>query len=359
MTRHILTYFNIPSLFLLSLVVITLNNGCSKPDTNNEAPSPVPGQTDTVVTTPPDTLVPIDTPGDYIKRLEVDYIQSNPTVHERQSDYTFYYDALNRVIKIGIRNYSPIRFDTGTTLLFYAGNALKPYQIIAPNVQRSIPGDLVVYDTTWFEYDASDRMLKDSSNQLVYNTATTSYIRKPIYRYYSYPSATKTFIRWYGHQEGSAPVALIREDTLDHTLDSQVIKLKTQFYYSEKIRQNYATAGTFKYTSLINPLSKLNISGTVFSLIYTPVRNEVLGNSYHKAVRNSNILPFYLDFYSGKVASSLYLSGYTADGYLISAQSDYFSIEAIPSTGRNTYPSKITVDARTALDDKVEYRYYY
>jgi len=354
MNKHTQSQLTALSLFLLSSIAVTLNNGCSKPD---DVVTP-PGKQDTVVTTPPDPPVIPDTPS-YVKRIVVTYLQDNPRVTRPQSDYTFYYDDLKRVIKVGIKNYSPVLFDTATTLLFYTGNSLKPNKVIAPNTYRSNPGGIVIYDTTYFEYDTYNRILKDSSTQLVYNAATSTYIRMPLYRNYVYPDATKTSIRWYGHQEGSAPLSLIREDALDHTLDSQVTNLKTQFYYSETIKQNYATAGTFTYTGLINPLSKLNISGTVFSLIYTPVRDEVLGNSYHKAVLNSNIFPYYLDFYSGKIPSSFWLGGYTPNGDLISAQSDYFSIEAIPWTERNTYPSKITVGARTALDDKVEYRYYY
>jgi hypothetical protein len=340
--------FAVLSLFFLSLIVITLNNSCSK--TDNPVPAPV--RTDTVVTPPPVK----DTPS-YVKRIEVDYLQSNPPITRRQTDYTFYYDSLKRVIKVGIKNYGPVLFDTATTVLLYPGASLKPTIIITPNTNRSSPGN-IIYDTTWFQYDAFNQIIKDSSNQLVYNNATSTYIRKPMYRYYTYPTTTKTFIRWYGYMEASRPGGFIRQDTLDHTIDSQVVKLKSQLYY-EQNKLNYASAETFKYNSLINPLSKLNISGTVFSLIYTPVVNEVLGNSSHKAVLNSNIFPFLLDFYSGKVVSTFYLGGFTASDWLIGAQYDHFVIEAIPWSQRNTYPSKITVGASTALDDKVEYRYYY
>jgi len=335
--------------FFLSLTVITLHNSCSKSD----APAPVPVRTDTVVTPPP---VIKDTPS-YVKRIEVSYIQSNPTTSRRQTDYTFYYDSQKRVVKVGIKNYGPVLFDTATTVLLYSGTSLKPNIIIAPNTYRSIPGS-IIYDTTWFDYDALNQIIKDSSNQQVYNSTANTYERKPLYRYYTYPTATKTFIRWYGHMEASRPVGFIRQDTLDHTTDSLVVKLKSQLYY-EQNKLNYASAEWFKYNSLINPLSKLNISGTVFSLIYTPVVNEVLGNSDHKAVLNSNILPFFLDFYSSKVISTFYLGGFTASDWLIAAQYDYFIIEAIPWSQRNTYPSKITVGASTALGDQVEYKYFY
>jgi hypothetical protein len=345
MTKKILPLFAV----FLSLIVITFNNSCSKPD------SPVPsgpGRTDTVVTPP----VIKDTPS-YVKRIEVTYLQSNPPVTRRQTDYTFYYDSQNRVVKVGIRNYGPVLFDTATTVLLYSGASLKPNVIIAPNTYRSGPGS-IVYDTTLFEYDAFNQIIKDSSSQLVFSNAANAWVRKPVYRYYSYPTTTKTYIRWYGYMEASRPGGFIRQDTLDHTSDSQVVKLKSQLYY-EQNKLNYASAESFKYGSLINPLSKLNISGTVFSLIYTPVVNEVLGNSYHKAVLDSNIFPYFLDFYSGKVVSTFYLGGFTASDWLIAAQYDYFVIEAIPWSQRNTYPSKITVGASTALEDKVEYKYIY
>lgn len=158
--------------------------------------------------------------------------------------------------------------------------------------------------------------------------------------------------------EASRPGGFIRQDTLDHTNDSLVVKLKSQLYY-EQNKLNYASAEGFRYSSLINPLSKLNISGTVFSLIYTPVVNEVLGNSAHKAVNNSNILPYFLDFYSSKVVSTFALGGFTDSDWLIGAQYDAFTFDAIPWSERSTYPSKITVGASTALENKFEYRYFY
>jgi hypothetical protein len=351
MRKNILSPLIILSIFFLLFVAITLNSSCSKSDT------PAPVRRDTVIPPPPVPPVIKDTPS-YVKRIEVDYIQSNPPITRRQTDYTFYYDTQNRVIKVGIKNYGPVLFDTATTLLFYTGYSVKPNSIIAPNLNRSSVGN-IIYDTTYFEYDAFDRIVKDSSTQEVYNNATSTYVRKPVYRYYAYPSATKTFTRWYGRQEGSAPLGLIREDTLDHTADSQIVKLKSQLYYSELNKLNYALGEAFNYSGLVNPLSKLNISGTIFSLIYTPVSSEVLGNRSHKAVHNSNIFPFFLDFYSRKVASSFYLGGFTSNDFLIAAQYDHFVIEAIPWTQRTTYPSKIKVGASTALDDKVEYRYYY
>jgi hypothetical protein len=54
--------------------------------------------------------------------------------------------------------------------------------------------------------------------------------------------------------------------------------------------ENYGLTQNFIYTGYINPFSQLNISGTIFSLIYTPVTQEILGNSFTKAVWNSNIV---------------------------------------------------------------------
>jgi hypothetical protein len=122
---------------------------------------------------------------------------------------------------------------------------------------------------------------------------------------------------------------------------------------------SYALVQDFTYTSLVNPLSKLSITGTVFSLIYTSVINEAFGNRTHKAVNNSNILPYYLDFYSAKIPSRFYLGGFSSNDFLIGAQYDAFTIEAVPWAQRTTYPSKITVSATTGLDSKFVYRYYY
>ncbi|HEY8893850.1 MAG TPA: hypothetical protein VIM79_03515, partial [Niastella sp.] len=97
MRKNILSPFALVSLIFFLSAVITVNDSCSK----HHDSTPV--QPDTVTTPPPPPPVIKDTPN-YVKRVEVDYIQSNPTVTRRQTDYTFYYDNLNRVIKVGIRN---------------------------------------------------------------------------------------------------------------------------------------------------------------------------------------------------------------------------------------------------------------
>jgi hypothetical protein len=337
------------SLSFLLFLATTFNTSCSKSDRVPE--------TDTVITPPIDTPVIKNTPS-YVKRIEVDYIQSNPTVTRRQTDYTFYYDTQYRVIKVGIKNYSSIAFDTATTLLSYIGNALKPNQIIAPNIQNSSSGS-VSYDTTYFTYDAFKRIIGDSTTQLTFNQASKSYIRNPAYRIYTYPTDTKTYTKWFAHVDASDPIALVREDTLDHTIDSQITNLKAQMYYTAQYKLNYALAPYFKYSNFVNPLSNLNISGTIVSLIYTGTGSEVLGNRYHKAVNNSNILPFYLDFYSSKIPVMLSIGGFTSNDFLIAAHYDSFMIEAIPWSQKGTYPSKITVGASSSLEDVVVYRYYY
>ncbi len=75
---------------------------------------------------------------------------------------------------------------------------------------------------------------------------------------------------------------------------------------------SYALAEGFNFSQVVNPLSKLNISGTPFSLIYTDVKNELLGNSYHPLVYNSNGFAFYLDFLSPFIPNLFYLSGYNS-----------------------------------------------
>jgi hypothetical protein len=332
------------SLVFFLFSIVTLNNGCSKSETRV-----TPVIRDTVVTPPviKDTIT-------YVTRIEEDYIQDNPTITRRNRDYTFYYDNLKRVIKVGIKNYGGVLFDTATTLLFYTGNSMRPGIVISPEINNTVN-----YDTTYFTYDGMGRMIKDSSNEIVYNSTAGVYVRRPKYRTYSYPTATQSLTRWFGHREASRPLELVREDTLNHTGDTQIVKLKAQWYYGQQLKQNYALAEAFSYTGFINPLSKLNISGTVFSPVYATVYNEVLGNRNHKAADLSNILPYYLDFYSGKLPSQFIIGGFTANDWLLGAQYDRFFIEVTPWTQRPTYPSKITVSASTGLGSKFVYRYYY
>lgn len=321
-----------------------LSSGCKKKDT-----------TPTSTTPPPPSPVIVDTTT-YVTRLEEDYVTSNPVQTRRNRDYTFYYDNNKRLTKVGIKNYGQVLFDTAACLLFYSGNNKKPDMIITPN-NRGSSYTTVFYDTTYFKYNQSNQLVSDSSLEYI-PTVNFAYVKKPFKRYYFYPDNTHTLVDWYGSSSATGPTEIIRRDTLQHTTDNKITILVTQ-YYSGNIRANYAITETLTYTNFLNPLSMLNISGTFFSLIYTPVNKEVLGNQYHKAVYNSNILPYYLDFYSSRIPSKFYLGGFTSGGFLISAQYDLFDILITPWQQKPWYPSQISVGASTALGDRFVYRYFY
>lgn len=134
----------------------------------------------------------------------------------------------------------------------------------------------------------------------------------------------------------------------------------SKFYKPGMIAGNYAKTESFTYTNYINPLAKLNISGTIFSLIYKSTMNEILGNSWHKAIWNSNILEYYLDFYSQNIPQSFYLGGFSPGGFLIAAQYDHFTIAITPVQSGSNYPAQIEVKASTGYpDDSFIYKYYY
>lgn len=337
---------------LILLSALFIQQGCSKPDPARPDPPKTDSlpKPDTTAKPPKDTIR-------YVSRIEEDFIQSNPNLDNRNRNYTFYYDSSKRLIAVGIKNYGPVLFDTAICRLLYIGNNNKPAMIIAPNIAVSTPGGPLYYDTTWYTYKSSGQILSDSGFEHAYGQYP-AIERRPLNRIYSYPDNTKTIINWYGVIATGRASELIRKDSIN-ALGGQITSMKTQFYSANNVLGNYAKTEFFQYSSYVNPLSKLNISGTIFSLVYAPVKEEILGNSDHKAVSNTNILPYYLDFYSLMVPSGFYLGGFTSNDFLIAATYDQFDIQITAGTKRPEYPSQISVGARTALDDRFVYRFYY
>jgi hypothetical protein len=285
----------------------------------------------------------------YVKKIEVIYHIGNPSHNVNHVDYSFNYDNSNRLTKVGMKSYSTVGFDTATCSFFYQGVNSKPYMIVTPNTTTKNP---VIYDTVYFAYNTSNQITADSCME--WGLINTS--RVPVKRVYSYPSAAKTIVHWFAPFTTGGPQELWRADTINN----QQTEIMTQFYGSGNYRSNYAKTETFTYSNYVNPLAKLNIGGTIFSLLYKPIWKEILGNAVHKAVYNSNIIPYYLDFYSAKIPQSFYLGGFTNSGFLIGAAYDYFTIAVTPWVQRVNYPSQITVAASSSYpDDSFIYKFYY
>jgi hypothetical protein len=350
MSKIINPYLCFFSIIIVGAVIITQANCKKSPtaatSTDSTQPPPPP---------PPPQVISDST--SYIKRLEEDFVQNNPSLTRKTRAYSFYYDASWRLTEIGIKNYGLVLFDTAVCRLFYNGNNSKPYMIITPDVYRSTLGQPVVYDTTYFFY-VNNQIARDSSMEFMYDPSISTYIKRPLRRYYTYPDSTKTIVDWFGCFSPSGPVVIKRSDTLNQQTSHGIIKLKAQFY-KQSGKDNFALADGFNYTNFVNPLSRLNISGTWYSVIYTPVHLEVLGNDNHKAVTLSNILPHYLDFYTPQLPSLFYLTGFNSTGDMLSGSGDTFTIQITPWSLRPNYPSQISVGATTALGDRFVYRYYY
>lgn len=286
----------------------------------------------------------------FIKKLEEYYHQGNPSVTSRIRTYTFSFDNLNRLVSVGLRNYMSIGFDTATCSLFYQGNSPKPYKIITPVTSTINP---VKYDTVYFTYNGSNQLVLDSSYQTTELSPTQ---RVPVKRVYDLSNLSVTKIEWFRPFTLNGSPELWRSDVINN----QTIGMTTQFYSPGNSRGNYSKTETFTYSTYRNPLGELNISGTIFSLIYHPTNYEILGNSFHKAVYNSNILPYYLDFFSQKIPTSFYLGGFTASDFLIGAQYDHFTIAITALPGSTIYPTKIEVKGSTSYpDDSFIYLYSY
>lgn len=343
-------------LFLLWLSIssfLFFITGCAKD------PVPVIQPQDTVVVIPPVIPPVIDTIS-YVERIEEYYAQSNPPVTRKSVTYSFYYDTNNRVVRVGLKEYDGVRFDTATTVLHYNGNDKKPYKIITPNMWRSSISTPVYYDTTFFTYNTEGQIVKDSSLYPYYDYYASTFVKLPLVRNYYYPDPKQKIIHWMAVRSVGGELENIRRDTIEDQQTGLIKHFRAQLFLTHTIRENYAHGQMFEYSSYINPLSQLNISGTIFSLIYSGYAvQEVLGNNAHKAVRNSNILPYYLDFYSSKIPSSFYLGGFSAGGFLISHMYDRFTIKITPWSKRTSYPAEIAVGASTALEDQFVYKYFY
>jgi hypothetical protein len=331
--------------------MICMHTGCHKPPPIQ--PSPPPADTvarvDTNTTKPP----PVDTIH-YVASLE------EWGIYQLNRQFTFTFDSSKRLVSVLINNYNNVNYDSGTCRLFYNGNSSKPYMIITPNGAVSKPTGPFYYDTTWFVYNSAGQIARDSSFQHAYNYNTVI-IEEPVKRIYQY-SDTVTTIRWYGLADPDSAENIIREDTIQ-TLrgqPGQLQNIKTQFFSTGAAPENYGLTQQFTYTNYINPFSRLNIGGTIFSLIYTPATQEILGNSSTKAVWNSNIIPYYIDFFSSTIPANFYSGGFYGNGFLIAAGFDDFTLQITPDTKYPSLPGQIVVNASSALSgDQLIYKFHY
>jgi hypothetical protein len=330
-------------LLLFSFLVFS----CSR-----EPGEPPPTPVDRTPAPPADTV-------SFVQRLEEFFVQGNPYSMQLNRVYTFTYDQLNRVASVGITNHNHIQFDTATTRLFYTGSNMRPSMIITPNVYTGNASTPPLYDTTYFSYDARNRPVKDSC--LLWGYYNTSAMQRRLtWRSYFYPDSSTIIVHWYAPVFANRPPSLARQDTIELTATKSLEKSKTQYFGLDNNRSNYLMAEGFTADTIINPLAKLNIGGMIFSYLYTPAHAEVLGNSFHKAVYNSNILPAYVDFFSPLLPKSFYLGGFTENHFLIGAQYDGMSVAVSPWQKRSRYPAEISVRGSTSLpDDRFVYRYHY
>lgn len=195
----------------------------------------------------------------------------------------------------------------------------------------------------------------DSSNEL-FSYQSPTYIRQAIKRVYAYPDNSTTLIQWYDELTPGGSPQIIRTDSISASA-GQLRTIWSVFYFQADagLPPTIGVAQSFQYSSLKNPLSHLNIAGTIFSLIYTPVKREVLGNSYSKTVWDSNILPYYLDFYSSAVPSSFFLGG--APNSVVTA--DRFDFQVTPDSTWPQLPRQMSVGATSALGDRFVYTFSY
>jgi len=348
-TKHIISYaFTFCALLLLIILC-----SCSR-----DAVTPPPPVIDTPARPPVDTgsKPPSDTIS-YVKKLEEFYFQANPNTTRRSRDFSFYYDSQNRVTHIGIKHYEiQLKFDSAATSFFYQGNSRKPHMIVTPSLLSGINGIPLLYDTTIFSYDTEGKLQNDSAMMYFYNN-TGQLIKMPVIRNYAYINTSTTVVNLYSLQKENRPIELLRKDTFRINSNKEVQYYKAEFYYPDNVLANYALIEYITYSKYVNPLNKLNIGGLFFSHIYAPVLSEIFGNNSHKAIWNSNILPYHIDFVSSHIPNMYHSEGFNRDHWRLGFDQFLFSI--IPWSKRNTYPEQISVSAYTALGDQCIYKYHY
>ncbi len=328
------------------LMLQAINTGCSKPP---DTPPPV------VDSIPPPPPVP-DTIS-LVKKLEVLTSLYPGYGIEKYRTYSFYYDGQKRLTAVGIKNYSIISVDTFTTKLEYNGNSNLPSRIIMPDINASLLPNPASYDTTWFYYNANGKLLKDSTYERWFGGTA----RRPLYRNYSYPNAFTVKIDWFWAPSLTLSPVLKRRDTISLAGNGNPHRFKAVYVEDPATAEGgYGVAQDFTYSQVVNPLSKLNISATPYSILYTNVKKEMLGNSSHPVVYNSNGFADYLDFVSPVIPNIFYIFGYTRYHQTLGQGAATFTIQITPWTVRPSYPAEIRVTISTSLvGDKYIYRYSY
>lgn len=343
------------AVFPIFLVIISFvffsqtGTGCKK-DAENKIDS---------VTPPPPPPVP-DTIT-YVKKIEETFQQGNPNQQSRTRDYSFYYDNLKRLTRVGIKNYGPVLHDSLTTRFFYNSSSKYPYMIIMPNVNASSLSGPAYYDTTWITYGINNLVVKDSSTDWTYNHTNSSLEhRLPLVRTYTYPNTRTVKIDWSATVGWNSQIDVFRSDSVATGADSMLVESRSVYYYDHNIPGSYTKAEAILPSATVNPLSKLNISGTIFSMIYSPTKEEILGSRFHWVVYTGNPLPYYLDFCSKWLPNSFFLTSYNRLGSTLGPGGIAFWTEITPWPQRSSYPQEINVYCSYSLPgNKFIYRYYY
>ena len=327
--------------FIFFILISLTQFSCNKDREIPLQPSPL----DSLPTPTGDTI-------SLIRKLEEVYQTSSST--SAIKTLSFYYDSQKRITALGIKNYQT-NFDTGTVRLFYSGNNGKPYMVITPNAMISQWGSgTMAYDTTYFFYNVSSQIIKDSSYGI--QKAGGNTWRRLLTRLYNYVGNTSLTIQTHQKLYNSNTLTLTRSDTVSYNPDTTFERIKVSYPRSNSTAD--AILKGFTYTNIINPLAIINISGLHYSWVNAPNDLEILGNSNYKTVSNTNILPRYIDFASPRLPARFFNSHYNSIGGFING--DEFNITIVPWGKRISYPQSITVTGSSSYPgDKFIYNYSY
>lgn len=307
--------------------------------------------------TAPDDSTPSLSISPILKKMEEDLIQGNGYSHRRYRDFSYYYDANRRLTEIGIKRYGldAASTDTNTCFIKYKNDNTKPYMIIAPCLSGC--GDKS--DTTYYYYDNVNRLAKDSGG-ISYSNQRGQPIKSPIVRTYSYPDKQTILVHWEGPVYPEGPIGVLRNDTLVKNDNGQINILKSQYYHTGYYSILKDVLFDFNYSDVNNPLAELNISGTSFNLVYSRNLEDNVGMTTHPIAMASNVVPYYIDYFSPKIPTGFFFNSYQHDDLVLN-QLYRYKIQVKTSEKYPNYPSQITVGIPTAnlgLDTNI-YRYYY
>jgi hypothetical protein len=293
---------------------------------------------DTAVTPPPPPLPPPPPP--VVNRVDV-YRQGTPTGYA--GSWVFTYDNLKRVTRIADNFSMGVLNDTVYYFFEYDGNNTKPSRMRSHQINNPLTPGNPLKDTVFFTYDVSGRLLSDQQLRAEEIASSTSYVRRPRIRNYSY-NGNQVIVNWSSIGNGETQLKIYRTDSLtitDGNITEWIGRVPHAHLLGNGGHGGFRVRAANSMALLAkNPLATLNIGTTPFLWLTKRAEIEIMGNWTYTAYWNSTVLPDIFDFTSANIMGSVNMQNYYPDGTYLGLNS--FSITT-PVVNANGYPSSYIV----------------